>query len=64
MQTRLLAYGCSNTFGEGLDDIWHHDPSLKYGRGTIQVAMPGLRLGKLRIMESIIMRGASNKKMS
>ena len=68
MQTRLLAYGCSNTFGEGLDDIWHHDPSLKYGNNSgnpSRYAWPR-ELGKLMNFDEVHNHaegGASNKKI-
>lgn len=68
MRTRLLAYGCSNTFGEGLDDIWHHDPSLKYGSNSenpSRYAWPR-ELGKLMNFDEVHNHaegGASNKKI-
>ena len=68
MQTRLLAYGCSNTFGEGLDDIWHHDPNHKFGfnKGEPSRYAWPRELAKLMHFDTVLNLaegGASNKKI-
>ena len=69
MKTRLLAYGCSNTFGEGLDDIWRPgDGSVRYG---INLGEPSRfawprelgRLMKFDRVHNLAEGGASNKKI-
>lgn len=69
MKTRLLAYGCSNTFGEGLDDIWRPgNGSVRYG---INLGEPSRfawprelgRLMKFDRVHNLAEGGASNKKI-
>ena len=62
---RLVAFGCSNTFGQALPDIWDHKKNeCIFNQGPSKYAWPQLLANKLDIeCVNISKPGASNKEI-
>ena len=61
MSRRLFAFGCSNTYGEGLPDCWQPEIHL-YGEEPSKLAWPQLLADDLNLeCRNIAIPGCSNK---